>query len=199
MFQQTGGKYAKEMLVADGNAWIFGDTRIRFSTPVPHGSEGSGLGFVLMAIVECQDEMFMFAPDVQGPMAASTLELILNEKPQLLMVGGPPSYLADFKVDNRQIQVGLKNLEKIVERVPVVLLEHHFLRDLTWREKASALFRRAKKADTRIMTSAEFLGQPESFLEAFRKQLFNEDKPSTGFEKWMRGSEYARRLTKPPI
>ena len=200
MFQKTGGKYAEKLEVADGKTFNFGKaTKISFSEPVPHGAENSALGWVLMNTIEYQNEKFMFAPDVQGPMPAQTLEIIMREKPQLIMIGGPPSYLAGFGVDEEQIQMGLKNLEKIVETVPCTILEHHILRDENWRRKTKNVFDKASKAGCEILTAAEFLGKQNSFLEATRKRLFVENPPSKEFEKWMRESIDMKKHVKPPI
>ena len=41
-------------------------------------------------------------------MCTRTLELILKEKPQI-MIGGPPLYLSMFRIKEENIQKGLKN------------------------------------------------------------------------------------------
>ncbi|MGD0451801.1 MAG: hypothetical protein ABSA79_12200, partial [Candidatus Bathyarchaeia archaeon] len=111
VFQKTGGKYAKKLELADGKAFAFGSTLVRFSDAVVHGSEDAMLGWVIMAIIEHEGERFMFAPDVQGPMSKHTLELILDTEPDLIMLGGPPLYLAGSRVDINRINEGLRNLE----------------------------------------------------------------------------------------
>jgi len=199
MFQKTGGKYAKKLEIADGKTFTFVNTKIRFSDPVFHGPENSVLGWVLMATIAYEGERFTFTPDVQGPMATQTLETILEEKPQLIMIGGPPLYLARFKVDEEQVRLGLKNLETIVDIVPSVILEHHILRDENWREKIRNVFDKTRKAKCNIFTAAEFLGKQNAFLEATRKRLFVENPPSKEFEKWMHGSIETRKHVKPPI
>jgi predicted metallo-beta-lactamase superfamily hydrolase len=200
MFQKTGGKYAEKLEVADGKSFIFGKSiKVGFSEPVFHGSENSGLGWVLMTTIQYQDDKFLFAPDVQGPMCSYTLELILEEKPQAIMIGGPPLYLAGFRVKEKNIQKGLKNLEKIVETVPLTILEHHVLRDKDWREKTKNVFEKAHECGHIIVTAAEFLGEKNVFLEAARKRLFIEKPPSTEFEKWMRKNRTTKKHVKPPI
>lgn len=200
IFQKTGGKLAKKLEIADGKTFNFGkSTRVEFSEPVFHGSEDSGLGWVLMTTIEYQGDKFMFAPDVQGPMCSHTLKLILREKPQTLMIGGPPLYLSGFRVKEECIQKGLKNLEKIVESVPYTILEHHILRDKDWQEKTKNVYEKATKCGHKIVTASEFLGKKNVFLEAERKRLFIEKPPSTEFEKWMRKNKAAMRLVKPPI
>jgi predicted metallo-beta-lactamase superfamily hydrolase len=199
MFQKTSGKYARKVETADGKTFVFNQTKIKFSEPVSHGPENSGLGWVLMITIDFQDERFLFAPDVQGPMSERTLETILGEKPQLIMIGGPPSYLMPLKVGENQIQTGLKNLETIAASVPVVILEHHILRDENWQEKTTNVFYSAYKSGHTIQTAAEFVGKRNVFLEACRKRLFADDPPSKEFKAWMRLGEETRRHVKPPV
>ena len=199
VFQKTGGKYAKKLEIADDKSFNFGETRIKFSEPVFHGSEDSALGWVLMTTIEFKDEKFLMAPDVQGPMTSQTLKLILREKPQLLMIGGPPLYLAGFRVDEKLVQTGLENLGRIAELVPCTILEHHVLREENWREKTVNVFKKAQKAGNRILTAAEYLGKENVLLEASRKKLFSEWPPPKEFEKWMKEGINAKKKIKPPV
>ncbi|MEM3577397.1 MAG: hypothetical protein QXX51_02960 [Candidatus Bathyarchaeia archaeon] len=200
IFQKTGGKFAAELEVADGKAFHFGkSTTIKFSKPVFHGPEDSALGWVLMVTIACEDEKFMFAPDVQGPMARDTLSIIEAEKPQLLMIGGPPLYLAGFKVNDGQVQAGLNGLERVVEVAKAVILEHHILRDAGWREKVEGMFNKAHENGCKVLTAAEFLGVENAFLEAFRRRLYAENPPPSEFEKWMRCRKADKKHVKPPI
>jgi len=199
MFQQTSGKYAKTIEFADWKSYIFGETSIKFSEPVFHGPENSPLGWVLLSTVEYQDEKLMFAPDIQGPMSVRTLRLIVDEKPQMLIIGGPPSYLAGYKVEDKQIQAGLSNLEQIARTVPLTILEHHTLRDKNWMEKTAMVNRAASTAGHQLLTAAAFLEEEDKCLEAGRKELFAAMPPAKDFKKWMRLGDEAKRRTKPPL
>lgn len=199
LFGKTGGFYAKRTENADGKEFTFGDTSMKFSKPVFHGPEGTFLGWVLMATIECQNEKFMFAPDIQGPMSTATLELIIQERPQLLMLGGPPTYLVGFKVSEEQVNTALKNILWIVQNVPVTILEHHVLRDENWKEKLMDVFYTAYTFEHTVLTASESLRRPNNLLEASRKRLFKEDPPSKEFEKWMRLSEEERKRVRPPV
>jgi predicted metallo-beta-lactamase superfamily hydrolase len=199
MFKRTGGKHAKKLETADGKSFSFGETKIKFSDPVFHGPENTSLGWVLMTVVQFRDEKFMFAPDVQGPTSTRTLELITEEKPNVMMIGGPPLYLVGFKVSEFEAQSSLKNLEKIAKRVPSVILEHHVLRDENWLEKTAGLFGAASSTGCSLLTAAEFLGKQNIFLEAHRKKLFIEEPPTKDYAKWMSLSEESRKHTRPPI
>ncbi len=197
-FQKTGGKYAEKLESADGKDFIYGKTKLRFSEAVPHGSQDLMLGWVIMAAIEYDCERFMFAPDIQGPMSSYTLELILKESPTVIMLGGPPFYLGGFRVNIAQLEKGLKNLERIIESVPLVILEHHALRDESWKQKISEVSRRASNAGHSIVTAAEYSGNENYFLESKRKQLYLDFPPSDDFKQWMKALN-SEKIAKPPI
>lgn len=198
MFQKTTGKHAKVFEAADGKTFVFGKTTLRFSEAVVHGSDDSMLGWVIMVVVEYSDERFMFAPDIQGPMSTHSLELILGSKPSVIMLGGPPLYLGGFRVELVQLEQGLRNLERIVEVVPTVILEHHALRDEFWRPKMESVFQKASQSSHRILTGAEFAGKENLFLESKRKQLYHDQPPSEEFKQWMKTLN-DKKIVKPPI
>lgn len=198
MFQKTGGKHAKNVTPVDGKTFAYGNTKLSFSKAVAHGADGSNLGWVIMTTIEHDDERFMHAPDVQGPMSRNTTELILTSKPTVIMLGGPPFYLSGLRVDQNQLDEGLRNLEHVVEALPMVILEHHALRDENWREKMEPIFQKAKLAGHCIVTAAEYTGQKNYFLETKRKQLFLDYPPSEEFKQWMKTLNN-NKIEKPPI
>ncbi|MEA2089946.1 MAG: hypothetical protein U9O89_04210, partial [Thermoproteota archaeon] len=199
LFMKTAGKHARRLEKADGKLFRFGETEIEFSQPVFHGVEDSKLGWVLMTMIRCEDEHVMFASDVQGPMEDSALQIILDENPSLLIVGGPPVYLMNFKVSEGDVQHGLRNLEKIAGRVETTILEHHLLRDREWRKYCRGVFDAASKAGHRVVTAAEFLGEKNRLLECRRKELFKAEPPSREFKKWIKLSRLEKMRTKPPL
>jgi len=199
MFAKTGGRHAERLEVADGRSFKFGDTTISFSAPVFHGSEGSELGWVLMTIIKRDEEKMLFAPDVQGPIYEETLKMILAEKPQLAIVGGPPLYLVDFSIDRENIDCAIKNLESIVEWVPITILDHHLLRDENWREPLRSVFDKASIVGHKVLTAAELAGEKNNMLESRRKILYETEPPRQEFTKWMGIPIQKRKLISPPI
>jgi len=199
MFQRTGGRHASKLSIADGREFHFGETTLRFSEAVPHGPEDARLGWVVMATVELDGEKFMHAPDVQGPMSVRSTAIILAERPDVLMVGGPPFYLGAFKVDEAQLQKGLSNLKAIVQAVPVTIMEHHALRDDQWRQKTQPIFAAAEDTEHQVLTASEFAGEKNLFLESKRKELYSEDPPSEEFKKWTKLDSRELGHFKPPI
>lgn len=198
MFQKTGGKHAKALEAADGKTFTFGKTKLHFSAPVAHGSQDSGLGWVIMAVVEYADERFMFAPDVQGPMTQQTLELILKAEPAVIMLGGPPLYLEGSRVATTQLEQGLQNLERIVQATPIVIVEHHALRDEEWKQKLNGVFQQATAAGHSVVTAAEYTGSENTFLENKRKQLYRDFPPSNEFQQWTKTLN-SGSIAKPPL
>ncbi|MDH5391088.1 MAG: hypothetical protein OEX10_08065 [Candidatus Bathyarchaeota archaeon] len=199
MFKKTGGSYAERLEIADSRTFEFGNTKLKFSDPVFHGPENSALGWVLMIAIECSDEKVLFASDVQGPMYTPTLDVILAEKPQLVIMGGPPTYLAGFRVKEEHVKQGMQNLESLVTKVPTTILEHHTLRDEKWRNLSQPIFDAASEIGHKVVTAAEFAGKENNLLEFRRRELFGMEPPSPEFEKWMKLPQQKRKLIRPPV
>jgi predicted metallo-beta-lactamase superfamily hydrolase len=199
MFHKTSGKKASRLEFADGRTFRFGETSMRFSIPVCHGEEGSELGWVLMTTIEYKDEKVLFAPDVQGPMSDQTAKMILKEKPMLAIMGGPPVYLAEYKVSPQKIESAMLNLETIAKYVPVTILDHHILRDENWTKTAQSAIDKASGVGHQILTAAEYTGQTNKLLEAHRKILYETELPSQEFMKWTKIPLQERKHVTPPI
>lgn len=199
LFIKTSGRYASRLETADGRTFIFDDTIVSFSKPVSHGPEGSELGWIIMATVRHHDECILFAPDVQGPISPETLSMIINEKPQLTIIGGPPTYLANFRMDETNIAAAVKNLEVVVRHIPTVILDHHTLRDEDWMKFMRPVIETASNVNHRVLTAAEFLGRENSLLEALRRKLYEDEPPSRDFIEWSRIPSDKRKLIPPPI
>jgi predicted metallo-beta-lactamase superfamily hydrolase len=199
MFKKTAGIYSKKLEIADSSSFTFGDTKIHFSDPVFHGTEDSDLGWVLMTTIERENEKVLFTSDIQGPIQVSTLNKILVQQPQLVIVGGPPTYLAGLRVNEEDIEQGMQNLKWLVENIPLTILEHHPFRDENWEILFQPIFDSAKDAGNKMLTAAEFIGQKNIFLEFRRKELFETDPPSIEFKKWIKLSVHERKRTKPPV
>jgi len=198
MFSKTGGSYAKELGYVDGRVFEFGETKLRFSKPVFHGPENSQLGWLLMVTVEHEDERLLYTSDVQGPMYDATLKFISTQNPQMIIVGGPPTYLGGL-VNQEYLQQGIQNLGKLTEKVPFAILDHHLLRDGKWRQLSQLVFDSASKAGHRVVTAAEFSGKQNNLLEYQRKKLFEVEPPSSEFKRWMKLPPLKRKRIKPPI
>ena len=199
MFKKTAGSHAKKLKTADNKTFVLGKTSIKFSEPAFHGPENSDLGWVVMATIKVADEKIVFASDIQGPIYTPTLDKILAEAPQLAIVGGPPTYLAGFRIKHKDIEKGLQNLTRLVESVPTTILGHHIFRDELWRSHVQPIFDAAAQAGNKVLTAAEYLGKENNFLEFRRMRLFETEPPDSDFRTWMKLPLQKRKLVQPPI
>ena len=175
----------KNLILIDDNEYSVGELRIKGLKPVPHGSEGTKLGFVVIYSITYKDIKLLFAPDVQGPISTNTLNLILSEKPDLLIIGGPPLYLAGQKISLSDVTKGLDNLNTLISKIDKIIVSHHILRSKDWSEYINR----------KVITYADLLNQEKTLLEAYRDELYNADPPSEEYMKWLNSD----RKNPPPI
>ncbi len=164
-------KYPYE--IADGRRFDLGTVEIEFSPPLPHGPDGTRLGYVVA--VRIGD--VVFSSDIQGPVSDTAAEWIISQNPRTLIMDGPPTYFLGYRFSTESRDAALRNLEKIMEKTDVreIILDHHIARDL----KMDINFPINKKAEdlgVRITTAATHAGMDNLFLEAWRRQLWNGEK-----------------------
>jgi predicted metallo-beta-lactamase superfamily hydrolase len=162
-----------EIRAADGQSFQFNETTIRFSESVWHGSEGTKLGWVIMTTVEYDNEKILHASDIQGPMSADTLSLIEEERPNILLIGGPPTYLKS--VPQEDLEHGIINLKKLASLIDVIVVDHHLLRDGKWKERLKDVYAAAKKNGNQIYCTAEFMEVQPLLFEVQRKELYKKE------------------------
>ena len=199
MFKQAVVKWAEKYETADGREFGFGKTTIRFFQPVPHGEDESGLGWVLLCIVEKSGEKIIFAPDVQGPISEETVNLILSENPDVLIMGGPPTYLKGFRIADSFFQKALLHMEQIAEKIPTLVIDHHLLRDADWHKFLQPVRDASDKNGHALLTAAELIKKEPRPLECRRKELYDEEKPAPEFMKWTKLSKEKLSETPPPL
>jgi hypothetical protein len=160
----------KKLEYADGKKYQFGDTKLEFCT-VFHGTNPR-LGFVNEVFV---DDVFKFihTSDVEGPNSDEQTGFILDKKPNLVFSDGPLSYIM-YRFGTKAMNSSVENMIKIIEKCPLeaFITDHHFLRDLRWRDKIQKVFEVAEKKKVKVGTVADYLGKPIDMLEAHRKELF---------------------------
>jgi predicted metallo-beta-lactamase superfamily hydrolase len=155
---------------ADGYERRDAALQLRVSPPLAHGLEGTALGYVvaLTVVDSAERERFVFASDVQGPLSAVVTAYLLQERPTLLYLSGPPSYI-ERELPVGVIDRGIDNLLRIVSATGCrVIMDHHALRD----DRAASRF--ARLWDTgHVMTAAAWVGATDTPLESRRRQLWS--------------------------
>jgi predicted metallo-beta-lactamase superfamily hydrolase len=164
----------KSVEYSDGKSFHFGNTRIRFSKAVPHGTN-TKLGYVIEVSIEENNFKFLHTSDVEGPSLPGQTAFILEENPDVVFCDGPMTYMLGYRYSKEALRSSIDNIKEIIRKTKVkkLVLDHHFLRDLNWEEKIQAVFDTAKKCNVEILTAAEFLGIENDLLEAQRPMLYN--------------------------
>ncbi len=157
-----------EFSVADGKSFRFGETELIFSGPVPHGQEGAKTGWVVSLAIKQGNESFLYASDVGGIQTETQFAFMAHNCSDVLYIDGPLTYMG---IGELRISIGY--LSRVIKelRPETLILEHHLLRDLRWREKMAQVIDLGESEGIRITTAAGFAGKPETFLEARRKEL----------------------------
>ena len=155
----------------DDSKHQIGDTNIVFSPPFFHGPENVRLGYVIMTTIDDGGTRVLHSSDVQGPVTKDAKEYIINQKPDLLVMDGPPTNFLGWRFSKQSLQNASDNLVEIIEKLGCkVILDHHLLRDLKYLEIFSEPYKVGKE---KVKTFAEYLGKGNNTLEAHRKQLWS--------------------------
>jgi uncharacterized protein len=164
---------------ADGREHAGADLSFRVSPPLAHGAEGTTLGYVLAITLVDRAEgfRFVFASDVQGPLSTVAAAYLIRERPQLLYLSGPPSYL-EKQLGTAAIDRAIDNLRRVMDATGTrVIMDHYALRDDRARERFRPLW------EAGVVTAAGYLGGPDVILEGRRHTLWAaQRKPSTRIE-----------------
>ena len=142
---------------------------LRVSPPLAHGLEGTPLGYVVALTVEdaAERERFVFASDVQGPLSAVVTAYLIRERPSLLYLSGPPSYI-ESELGRDAVERGMDNLLRVVDATGCrAIMDHHALRDARARSRFQRLWETGQ-----VTTAAGYLGLDDASLEARRAQLW---------------------------
>jgi predicted metallo-beta-lactamase superfamily hydrolase len=163
----------KKLEIADGRSFQSGKTKISFSRAVCHGTNPR-LGYVTEVNIKCDGEGFLFTSDVEGPSLDEQIRFILEEKPEILFVDGPMTYMLGYSYSFKSLEISNSNLVKVIKqtRVHTLVLDHHFLRDLNYKLRIKPVYEEAEKRGVRVLTAAEFCGRNIEMLEALRKELY---------------------------
>jgi predicted metallo-beta-lactamase superfamily hydrolase len=171
----TLGAHAR-VEMADGLVQVAPDFELQVSPPLPHGMEGTPLGYVVALIVVdlAARERFVFASDVQGPLSTVAAAWLIQQRPTLVYLSGAPSYL-EREVGASAIERAIDHLRRLLDATGCrVIMDHHAIRDVRYRERFARLWETG-----RVTTAAGFVGTAETALESRRHHLWaSERKPA---------------------
>jgi len=176
-FLKNTKSLSREVSYVDGRTFSFGKTRIVFSPPFVHGADEK-LGFVIQVVLQEGEESFLHSSDIQGPCRNGPVDFIIGQNPRLLYLDGPLTYLQGDTDLMESLEKTIQKMQTILEKTDVerVIIDHHLLRDIQWRDRIKPLFTFASSKGILIQTAAEYRGEENNLLEARRQQLY-EDNP----------------------
>jgi uncharacterized protein len=179
---------------ADGAALTTPDVDLQVSPALPHGLEGTTLGYVVaLTLVDYREhQRFVFASDVQGPLSSVAAAWLVQQRPTTLYLSGPPSYI-EREVGAAAIDRAVDNLRRIMDATGCrVIMDHYAMRD----PRASTRFERLWETG-RVITAAAHLGLDAQPLEARRDRLWAAArKPPVKVAPSRVGSREARRAAR---
>lgn len=164
----------KQLEYSDGKEFKFGKTKISFSKETFHGTNDK-LGYVTEVLVD-DGTRFVHTSDVEGPAVQKQVDFILKANPDVVYLDGPLSYMLGFRYSQGDLNKSISNLIKIFQKTKIktLIVDHHFLRDLKWKERFEKVFKAAEKKKIKVMTAAEFAGKRVEMLEATRNVLWKQ-------------------------
>ena len=146
--------FSTQITFADGRVFTIGDTTVRFTAPLFHGIEYASPGWVLGVIVEHGGRKLLYSSDLQGPIIEDYAAWIINEKPDVLILDGPATYLLGPFQSKSTLARAIRNCTWTVKetRASITILDHHLTREPRFREKLADAF------SAGAITGAEALG-----------------------------------------
>ena len=160
---------------SDGKNYKFDSVRIQVSPAVWHGEVGSKVGMVVMVLIEDVEtgERFLFGSDAQNLADPVALEWALKADPDIAFVDGFPTIFLGWRMKLESFERSLNHLKKFISHSSVkkVVVDHHIVRDLYYKEKMENIYRFAHSIRKEVVTAAEFIGLNNFFLEAWRKEI----------------------------
>lgn len=178
--EELCGDLGVPLTYADGETAEVGDLRLRFSPAAPHGPEGTKLGYVLMTAVTDGDSTFVHTGDVQGPVAADSTDWILDRDPDLVFLGGPPTYLSRDTFTEESRERARRNMERLARETDLAV-DHHLLRARNYETYLEPVREAAEETGNTVRTGAELRGEENRLLEARRDELHAEDPVDDAF------------------
>ncbi|MDI6806337.1 MAG: MBL fold metallo-hydrolase [Candidatus Aenigmarchaeota archaeon] len=165
---------ATSLEYADEREFEFNNVRISFSPAVWHGDVGSKVGRVIMVFIKSGNDSFLFGSDAQSLADPLALKWVKEKNPKFLIVDGYPTIFIGWRLGEKLFEAAKGNLKEAIEAIDAnqIILDHHIVRDIEYKERMKDVFEVAKRLNKKINTAAEFLGIEDFFLEAWRKEIY---------------------------
>jgi predicted metallo-beta-lactamase superfamily hydrolase len=173
IFEDNVSKLVKQLEWADGKETEIKGVELSFSPAVWHGDVGSKVGTVIMVNIEKGGKSVLFGSDAQSLADPAALRWVLDKNPDFMILDGYPTIFVGWRMSQKAFEASKENLKKAISETQAeeVILDHHLLRDINYKEKISDVLALAEKKGKKLLSAAEFLGLENFFLEAWRKEI----------------------------
>lgn len=144
----------------DGRSFTFGDVKVRVFPPWFHGVEYDRTGWVTPVLIDLPGVRIMYSSDLMGPAIEDYASRIIAEKPDILILDGPPTYLFPYMLNRVNLRRAVENAARIIRecRPELIIYDHHLLRERRWRERVREVLKAASDEGVELLTAAECLG-----------------------------------------
>jgi predicted metallo-beta-lactamase superfamily hydrolase len=173
IFDSKARGLARAIEWADDKDFELGGIHVSFSPAVWHGEVGSKVGRVIMVYMEKGKDSLLFGSDAQNLADPKALEWVLEKDPRFMILDGFPTIFLGWRMAAASFERSKENLKRAIQetRAETIILDHHILRDIQYKEKMEDIFELAADLKKRLLSAAEFYGLENFFLEAWRKEI----------------------------
>lgn len=178
IFESRSKDLAQKIEWADGRDFELEGVQVSISPAVWHGEVGSKVGTVVMVYLKRGKDSFLFGSDAQNLADPAALEWVLEKDPRFMILDGYPTIFLGWRMSRESFDRSKESLKRAIEetRAKTIILDHHILRDIKYKEKMKDVFELAEDLKKELVSAAEFCGVENFFLEAWRRDLARGEK-----------------------
>jgi len=112
-----------------------------------------------MVYIEEGKDSFLFGNDAQSLIDEGTAKFVKEKNPRFLIVDGYPTIFIRWKIGEKSFLDAKERLKDVIFSIDAdeIILDHHIVRDIDYKEKIIDIFELAVNMNKRIITTAEFL------------------------------------------
>ncbi|MCE4614269.1 MAG: MBL fold metallo-hydrolase [Desulfurococcales archaeon] len=175
LFESKVKDIADKLEWGDGKNFDFNGLQVKVSPAVWHGEVKSKVGTVVMILIEDREnnEKFLFGSDAQNLADPAALEWAVRANPDIAVIDGYPTIFLGWRMSQKSFEKSLGTLGDFVmnTKAKTIILDHHIVRDINFKEKIKPIYDLAGKKSKLILTAAEYYELENFFLEAWRKEI----------------------------
>ena len=155
-----------KLIFIDGKQYEYNNIKIKFTKPLFHGIEFSRVGWVIGVVIIANNHKILYSSDLNGPIIEDYAEWIIKEKPDIIILDGPMTYMLGYTLNKINLNRAIENAIKIIKEsnAKLIIYDHHLPRERKYKEHTEQVWITAEKENIKIMTAAEYLGKTPTIL-----------------------------------